>query len=373
MVKPFLVRNLSLSYRVRLCICGQFEALQALLEVLDALAQVSEVLVVGGSQLADRIGQPGRRLLPPPSHLLAGDLSAAHDVVEQPLCPLPCLGGGAGGDRKGPLHRCPECLADPVRGGGRLGGNLLFGAFFHDPKLSLSEAVGLYRAPAPVPVHLRPSAPTAADALLCGDPSRALAIAQRVLVKPRMSNHHRGLWGYFGHTGAGRELTVQATGIGGPSAVAVVGELVELGLRRAIRIGTCTAPGVTPAAGSKLVVDHALALDGTSAALGFAPGSEIGPDPGLTAALLSQSRLQSAVVSSSDVHRGAELHPELAPLEDLQTAALFALSSRGGFAAAAALVVASAGGRRLEDEPLEAALIQLAAAGVAALEVSSSS
>ena len=84
-----------------------------------------------------------------------------------------------------------------------------------------------------MPAHLRPSAPTATDALLCGDPARALAIAQTVLVDARMSNHHRGLWGYHGRTSEGRELTVQATGIGGPSAAIVIGELAALEIGRA--------------------------------------------------------------------------------------------------------------------------------------------
>ena len=227
--------------------------------------------------------------------------------------------------------------------------------------------------PHPVPIHLRPSAPTAPDALLCGDPSRALAIAQRVLVKPRMSNHHRGLWGYHGYTGAGLELTVQATGIGGPSAVVVLGELISLGVRRAVRIGTCTAPGDSPAAGSTLVVEGAIALDGTSAALGFGPGITIAADPGLTAALLAGSNLPTTVVSSSDLHRGAGVDIGVAPVEDLQTAALFAFASRRDLVASAGLVVASAAGRRLEDEPLDAALLELAAAGAAALSVSTSS
>lgn len=225
----------------------------------------------------------------------------------------------------------------------------------------------------PVPIHLRPSAPTAPDALLCGDPTRALAIAQRVLVKPRMSNHHRGLWGYHGHTGDGRELTVQATGIGGPSAVVVVGELISLGLRRAVRIGTCTAPGATPAAGSKLVVGSAIGQDGTSAALGFTPGAAIEGDPGLTEALLAAPGLSPTVVSSSDLHRGTGVDLGLAPVEDLQTAALLAFASRQGLAVAAGLVVASAAGRRLEDEPLEAALLELAATAAEALAVSTSS
>ncbi len=55
--------------------------------------------------------------------------------------------------------------------------------------------------------------------------------------KPLMSNHNRGLWGYTGETPEGRPLTVQSTGMGGPSAAIVLHELAELGVRRAIRVG----------------------------------------------------------------------------------------------------------------------------------------
>src|SRR5258708_7329603 len=89
--------------------------------------------------------------------------------------------------------------------------------------------------------HLRPSAPYAVDALLPGDPGRALALAQQLLVQPKMSNHRRGLWGYTGETPDGRPLSIQSTGVGGPSAAIVVAELAELGVRRAIRVGTCAA------------------------------------------------------------------------------------------------------------------------------------
>jgi len=56
-----------------------------------------------------------------------------------------------------------------------------------------------------------------------------------------MFNHHRGLWGYTGTARDGRSLTIQATGIGGPSSAIVLSELIELGVRRAIRVGTCGA------------------------------------------------------------------------------------------------------------------------------------
>ena len=216
-----------------------------------------------------------------------------------------------------------------------------------------------------MPVHLRPSAPTAADAILCGDPSRALTIAQAVLPKPRMSNHHRGLWGYWGETESGRELTVQATGIGGPSAVTVLSELVGLGLRRAIRVGTCAVGGSTPALGSSRVVTAAIAADGASAALGAVPGAALEPDPELTRRLLLATAAAPTRVISRDLQPTAGDDDRAAA--DLQTAATLAFAARAKVALAATLAVASAAGRRLEDEPLEAELLRLARAAAAVL------
>jgi len=222
-----------------------------------------------------------------------------------------------------------------------------------------------------MPYYLRPSAPTAPDALLCGDPSRALAVAQAVLVKPRMSNHNRGLWGYYGTTPGGDELTVQATGIGGPSAAVVLGEMAELGLRRAIRVGTCSAHANAPTAGSGLVVERAIAADGTSAALGFQPGSELEPSLELTRALLRATGCPPATVVSRDVGPVGTV-PEgpaaAAAVADFQTAATFAACRSNAIEVAAVLAVANAAGRRLEDEPLEATLLAIAAAAAAALE-----
>jgi len=219
-----------------------------------------------------------------------------------------------------------------------------------------------------MPVHLRPSAPTASDAILCGDPSRALTIAQAVLPQPRMSNHHRGLWGYWGETEGGGELTVQATGIGGPSAVTVLGELVELGVRRAIRVGTCVAAGPEPALGSALVVGAAIAADGASAALGADPGAVVEPDEALTRALADAvAVLPTSTVVSRDVQPARALRRAAGEIGDLQTAATFTFAAREGLAVAAALAVAEAGGRRLEDEPTEAVLLRLAGAAAAVL------
>ena len=87
--------------------------------------------------------------------------------------------------------------------------------------------------------RLRPTAEIAPRAILAGDPGRAMLLAQELIEEPKMSNHARGLWGYSGAAVAdGEPLTIQSTGIGGPSAALVLGELVELGVRRAIRVGS---------------------------------------------------------------------------------------------------------------------------------------
>jgi hypothetical protein len=218
-----------------------------------------------------------------------------------------------------------------------------------------------------VPFYLRPSAPTAPDALICGDPARALAIAQHVLARPRMSNHNRGLWGYYGETASGRPLTVQATGIGAPSAVAVLAESIHLGVERVIRIGTCAALGGSAALGSATVVTVAAAGDGASEALGAA--GDVLPDETLTARLAAAAGAPGSTVRSADlIPAGDGLGPSPAPgLHDLQTAAVLALGRRLGVASAAALVVRSLDGRPLEDEPLDAALLRLGDAAATAL------
>lgn len=83
--------------------------------------------------------------------------------------------------------------------------------------------------------------------ILVSDPVRAMALAQALTEQPVMANHAHGLWGYHGTTPGGAELNVQAGGIGGPSAVAVLADLAELGVRRVVRVGACVAldPRVT--------------------------------------------------------------------------------------------------------------------------------
>jgi uridine phosphorylase len=147
-------------------------------------------------------------------------------------------------------------------------------------------------------IHLHPTAPLADRVLLPGDPGRALALAQALLERPLMFNHNRGLWGYTGDAPDGRPLTIQATGMGGPSAAIVLAELALLGARRAIRVGTCGALQPQLALGELVIASEAICADGTSRALGG--GERAQADQELTGALARQlpDAPRGAVVST---------------------------------------------------------------------------
>ena len=237
-------------------------------------------------------------------------------------------------------------------------------------------------------VRLNPILPATRDVILVGDPRRAFALGQSLTVQPAMSHLSRGLWGYRGITEGGLELTVQATGVGGPSAVAVISDLAGMGVRRIVRLGSCTATGPDAAGdgiepGRAFLVSAALCGDGASRALnGGEP--ETGPDPGLLEALGDVA--EPAVVFSHDLaprmdqlarrssgpadERPAALgRPDLAPLRDLQTAATLAVARTLGIASAAVLMVGEdASGHRMEESELETRFEPLGLAIVRVLE-----
>jgi uridine phosphorylase len=210
-----------------------------------------------------------------------------------------------------------------------------------------------------VPARLRPTGPIAADAVLVGDPGRALLLAQALLQKPKMSNHARGLWGYYGMTPDGDELTIQSTGMGGPSAVLVLEDLSKLGVRRTIRVGTCVAFGSTHEPGDLLVVEAAVAIGGSAAALGVEAGARVLPDAALGERLvenLGRNAKPCAVASvDTDPARADRAGAEAA---DMQTAPLLARARSLDVAAAAVLIVAERTGPRirLAEDALEGAV-----------------
>jgi DeoD family purine-nucleoside phosphorylase len=196
-----------------------------------------------------------------------------------------------------------------------------------------------------VTIHLRPTASLAERVLLPGDPGRALLLAQTLLEAPMMFNHHRGLWGYTGVASDGRPLTIQSSGMGGPSAAIVISELAELGARLLVRVGTCGALDPALRLGDLVVVSESLADDGTSRALGAS--GRLVPDPELARALCHaatrEARVGMAVstdlfydTSEDTVQRWAAAG---AIAVEMETATLFALARRRSLRAASLLLV----------------------------------
>jgi purine-nucleoside phosphorylase len=197
----------------------------------------------------------------------------------------------------------------------------------------------------PGTIHLQPTAPLAERVLLPGDPGRALLLAQSLLREPKMFNHNRGLWGYTGAAADGESLTIQSTGMGGPSAAIVIAELAELGASTLMRVGTCGALDGSLALGQLLVATEALADDGTSRALGAGDRVVASPDvvDRLVAAAGNGDR-SGPVVSTDLFYDGAAGAEEAwraagALAVEMETATLFALAQRRGLRAGCVLVV----------------------------------
>lgn len=224
-----------------------------------------------------------------------------------------------------------------------------------------------------MPTRLRPTAPIAADAILVGDPGRALLLAQELLAEPKMSNHARGLWGYSGRTPAGDSLTVQSTGIGGPSAALVLGELAELGVRRAVRVGTCVGFDEAHALGDLLLVAEAVAAGGSATSFGTAVDEVVEPDDELTERLAAlEEGLPRARIASFDAHP-REREPAASVVGgDMQTAPLLARARVLGVRTATLLIVSeTAAGEVLAREGLEQAEKRAGRAAARVLSISS--
>jgi DeoD family purine-nucleoside phosphorylase len=115
-----------------------------------------------------------------------------------------------------------------------------------------------------MPIHLRAQPHDYAPAvLLPGDPLRAKRVAEEFLENARQVNGERGMLGYTG-THQGRPVSVQATGMGCPSAAIVIEELIMLGVQRLIRIGTCGGLSPDLELGDTVIALSAVPADGTA-------------------------------------------------------------------------------------------------------------
>lgn len=99
--------------------------------------------------------------------------------------------------------------------------------------------------------------------LLPGDPARARFIAETFLEAPVLYNQHRGLLGYSGHY-KGVRVSVQTTGMGCPSLAIVTEELIRLGAKTLLRVGTSGIVSREVKPGDLIVATASVPLDGTT-------------------------------------------------------------------------------------------------------------
>jgi purine-nucleoside phosphorylase len=115
-----------------------------------------------------------------------------------------------------------------------------------------------------MPIHIRAEPGEYAEAvLLPGDPLRAKYIAETYLEGVVQRNSERGLLGYTG-TYKGTPVSVQGTGMGCPSATIVAEELIQLGCKKLIRVGTCGGLQTSHQLGDLIVAISAVPADSTA-------------------------------------------------------------------------------------------------------------
>ncbi len=206
-----------------------------------------------------------------------------------------------------------------------------------------------------------------------------------------MFNHNRGLWGYTGTASDGEALTIQSTGMGGPSAAIVIAELADLGARRVLRAGTCGALDPSLQLGDLVIASEAIAADGTSRAViaseaiaAHGTSAALGatdrpaPDPELLSALRSAADGGAHIgpVASTDLfYDGPEGEEERwrsagALAVEMETATVYALARKLGLQSAAVLVVSDLllpSRVRIEPDALRDAEHRMGATAVRAL------
>jgi purine-nucleoside phosphorylase len=186
--------------------------------------------------------------------------------------------------------------------------------------------------------------------LLPGDPNRARRISERFDEgSVRQVNEHRALFGFTG-TYHGEPVSVQTSGMGTPSLSIVVEELLRLGAKRLIRVGTCGGIAKGLKTGDLVVATAACPVDGATTT--YLHGEAYAPaaDFALTRALVDAAAeagvaARTGVVASVDVFYNtdadyAQRWRDRGVLAfEMEASALFYLAARDGAQAACALTV----------------------------------
>jgi purine-nucleoside phosphorylase len=188
--------------------------------------------------------------------------------------------------------------------------------------------------------------------LLPGDPHRAQRIADRFdggRESARQVNSHRGLLGFTG-TVAGLPVSVQTTGMGTPSLSIVVEELLRLGVRQLVRVGTCGGIGPGMKTGDLVIATAAAPTDGATRT--YLHGEAYAPaaDFALTHALVHAAEEAGVeahigqvasvdVFYNTDADYASRWRSRGVLAFEMEASALFYLAARAGAQAGCALVV----------------------------------
>ena len=197
--------------------------------------------------------------------------------------------------------------------------------------------------------------------LLPGDPNRARRISERFDPgSARQVNDHRGLFGFTG-TYHGQPVSVQTSGMGTPSISIVVEELLRLGAKRFIRVGTCGGIARGLKTGDLVIATAACPTDGATRT--YLHGEAYAPaaDFELTRALVDAAAsagigVRTGLVASVDVFYNpdedyAQRWRDRGVLAfEMEASALFFLAARGGVEAACALIVSDVLGDDVSSE-----------------------
>ena len=168
------------------------------------------------------------------------------------------------------------------------------------------------------PLHIRAQPGDVAPAvLLPGDPGRATFIAETFFDAPELYNGYRGLLGYTGLY-RGMPVSVQTTGMGCPSLAIVVEELVQLGAKTLVRVGTAGIIGKDVAPGDLVVATASVPQDGTTRM--YLRGEPHAPAASfeVTRALVEATKAEGKAAGDETVpvHASVSVHVGLIQTED---------------------------------------------------------
>ncbi len=234
------------------------------------------------------------------------------------------------------------------------------------------------------PVHVRAKPGDFAESvLLPGDPRRARYIAENFFDSAKLVTEERGLLGYTG-TYKGEPVSIQTTGMGCPSAAIVTEELIQLGARNLIRVGTCGSYHPEMELGDFVIATAAAPASGTisliTQGVPYAPAAHFEVvHAAYHAAESLKRRAFVGPIVTSDLFYDPEEEPaalwnNLGVLAvEMEAAAIFTLSAMHGVRAGCLLTVSNTIGlgkaMRIDDSSLKGAVDSMMELALETLDV----